>query len=422
VTLTPSPEMPPGAASDLVGHADWSWPTPWIQAPSPAPDTRRAVADSGRFHHARTAGPTALVRLYVEHGQSPWLDGLDRRLLSDGTLARMVGDGIRGVSAGPTGFAAALEDGPDYDEQLSWLISTGCSVEEAYRELVATDVQAACAVLRPVHLTSQGGDGFVSVEIAPSMATRARGAVAAAQRLYQRIDRPNLLVAVPATAPGTAAVRTLVAAGRSVNVTSIFSLSRYSQVIDAYLSGLEAFAARGGDPSTVRGTASFAIHSVDAEADERLATGAGPRGAALCGRVALAQARLAYRLFEERFGTARWSRLARLGAHPQRLLWAALAPLDRSECERMYVDALVAPDTFTALPASTAAAFDGEAPQSGNLLDQDPREAAWVLNELNALGVDLDDVADSLEDQRGEATRRYLDDVMSRLHGWRRNP
>jgi transaldolase len=422
VTLTPTPEMPHGPAPDLVGHADWSWPTPWIPAPSPAPVARPAVVDSGRFHQAHTAGPTALVRLYVEHGQSPWLNGLDRRLVSGGTLARMVGDGIRGVSAVPTGFAAALQDGPDYDEQLSWLISTGCSVEEAYRELVATDVQAACAVLRPVHLMSQGGDGFVSVEIAPSMATRARGAVAAAQRLYQRIDRPNVLVAVPATAPGTAAVRTLVAAGRSVNVTSIFSLSRYSQVIDAYLSGLEAFTARGGDPSMVRGTASFAIHPVDVATDERLTTGAGTRGAALRGRVAIAQARLAYRLFEERFGTARWSRLANLGAHPQRLLWAALAPLARSECDRTYVEALVAPDTFTALPSSTAAAFDEETLHSGTLLDQDPREAAWVLNELNALGVDLNDVADALEAQRGETSRRYVDDVMNCLRGGRRNP
>jgi transaldolase len=421
VTLTPSPEIPPASASDVVRHADCSWPTPWIRAPSPVPVARRPLTGIGRRHREEIAGPTPLVRLYVEQGQSPWLDGLDRRLLSDGTLASMVRDGIRGVTAGPTAFAAALENGPEYDDQLSWLISTGCSAEEAYRELVATDVQAACALLRPVHMTSQGKDGFVSVEIPPALASHVDGAVAAARRMCQRIDRPNLLVAVPATAPGIAALRTLVAAGRNVNVTSIFSLRRYSTVIDAYLSGLEAFAARGGDPSTVEGTASFAVATVDARVDERLATREGPRAAALRGRVAVAQARLAYRLFEERFGTDRWRGLAGLGAQPQRLLWEAVAPLDRPRSDRSYVEDLVAPDTFTAMPQPVAAAFEAPAPLGDGLLDLDAREAAWVLNELNTLGVDLDEVTDALEARRGEANRRYVEDVTSRLHTGRRD-
>ena len=213
---------------------------------------------------------TKLQRLHTEYGQSPWLDNLTRTYLRDGTLARMVADGIRGVTANPTIFAKAIGGSADYDEQFSSLLAAGCSVEDAYWELVVTDITDALAVLRPVYEASGGADGFVSVEVAPEVARDTRATIAAARRLHVRIDEPNLFVKIPATSEGVPAIRAMIAEGRSINITLIFSLTRYAEVIDAYLSGLETFAAGGGDPSTVRSVASFFVSRVDSEVDRRL--------------------------------------------------------------------------------------------------------------------------------------------------------
>ena len=213
---------------------------------------------------------TKLQRLHTEYGQSPWLDNLTRGYLRDGTLARMVGDGIRGVTANPTIFARAIGGSADYDEQLASLIAAGCSVEDAYWELVVTDINDALAVLRPVFDASGGADGFVSVEVAPELADDAPATIAAARQLHTRIDAPNLFVKIPATAEGVVAIEAMIAEGRSINVTLIFSLTRYAEVIEAYLSGLETFIAAGGDPSTVHSVASFFVSRVDSEVDPRL--------------------------------------------------------------------------------------------------------------------------------------------------------
>ena len=193
---------------------------------------------------------TKLERLYAEYGQSPWLDNLTRGYLRDGTLARMVADGIRGVTANPTIFAKAIVGSADYDEQFSALTAAGCPIEDAYWQLVVDDITAALAVLRPVFDASGGIDGFVSVEVAAELAHDTQATLVAARALHERIAEPNLFVKIPATAEGVPAVQAMIAEGRSINITLIFSLTRYDEIIEAYLSGLEAFTARGGDPST----------------------------------------------------------------------------------------------------------------------------------------------------------------------------
>lgn len=371
---------------------------PWasVQSTEPIGDAQpSSAADPGG---GGKRGPTRLQRLYVEHGQSPWLDGLSRGHLSDGTLARLVADGIRGVTANPTTFANAIEGSVEYDEQLAWLTLTGCSVEEAYWELVATDTIAACAVLQPVYRTTHGMDGFVSVEVSPGLANDTHRTIAAARALHQRIDQTNLLVKVPATAEGVPAVKALVAGGRSINVTLLFSLARYADVIEAYLSGLETFISHGGDPARVHSVASFFVGRVDAEVDERLEARGGGDAHVLGGRAGVAQAKLAYQLFNERFSGKRWERLASHGAHPQLPLWASTSPKNPAYGDTRYVEELIGPQTVSTLPERTLRAFADHGRLS-RTIDTGVQDARDVMAWLAGTGIDMDDVGQTLENQ-----------------------
>jgi transaldolase len=343
----------------------------------------------GRWTPAPTSGtasrPTALLRLFVEQGQSPWLDRLTRVDLEDGSLSRMVAAGIRGVTAHLTARAAAIE---------------------------VSDVLAAYAILRPLHASSHGLDGYVSVEV-PSSELGARASAASAHAFHQRIARPNLLVAIPASPQGLRVVRSMVSIGANVDATSIFSVARYSGAIDAYLSGLEALVAAGGDPATVHGVATFSVAAVDEEVDKWLDTLAHGRGSELRGVAGVAQARLAYRLFQERFSTERWARLARHGAHPQRLLWSSDSD-HRPDGQTRYVEELIGPDTVHALSSSTVAAFEDHG-VVGRTLDAGVSDAAWALSRLGALGVDLDKVAAALEIRRADHARRLSDRALDLL-------
>src|SRR3954454_4068249 len=335
---------------------------------------------------------TTLERLYSEYGQSPWLDNLTRGYLHDGTLARMIADGIRGVTANPTIFTNAIVGSVDYDEQFAGLTAAGHALEDAYWRLVLDDVTAALAVLRPVFDSSGGTDGFVSVEVAAELAHDTEATLVAARELHERIAAPNLFVKIPATAEGVPAVRQMIAEGRSINITLIFSLARYEQIIEAYVSGLEALVARGGDPSRVHSVASFFVSRVDTEVDRRLAE------PTLLGRAAIAQAKLAYRLFRERFTGERWQRLAALGARPQRPLWASTSTKNLAYPDTRYVDELIGPDTVNTLPEVTIAAF----PDHGTLartIDTEVDGAAEVMRRLATIGVDMDDVGSALENQ-----------------------
>ena len=340
---------------------------------------------------------TRLQQLHDEQDQSPWLDDLTRTYLRDGTLETYVRDGIRGVTTNPTILARAIEGSPAYDEQLGRLASAGTDATTAYWDLVIEDVREALAQLRATYDASGGADGFVSIEVAPELARDTRGTITAARQLHLRIDQPNLLVKIPATAECIPAIHAMTAEGRSINVTLIFSLSRYRQVIDAYQSGLDEFARSGGDTRTVHSVASFFVSRVDSEADQRLESIGTPQAMALRGRAALAQARLAYQLFRAQFSTTRWEALAGGGAHPQRPLWASTSTKNPSYADTRYVDGLIGPATVNTLPEPLIAAFEDHGSVS-RTVDLELEHAAAVLADLDRVGVDMESVGMTLED------------------------
>jgi transaldolase len=339
---------------------------------------------------------TKLQRLYDDYGQSPWLDNLTRPYLRDGTLARLVAGGIRGVTANPTIFAKAIRGSSAYDQQFQALTATGRPVSEAYWELVIDDIAHALAVLRPTFDASRSTDGFVSVEVAPELADDTDATIAAARDLHERIAQPNLLVKIPATPQGVPAIEAMTAEGRSINITLIFSLRRHAEVIEAYLSGLEALAARGGDLAAVHSVASFFVSRVDTEVDRRLEAVGTAAARALRGRAAVAQAKLAYRLFLERFTGERWARLASLGGQVQRPLWASTSTKNPAYSDTLYVDSLIGPDTVNTLPEATIAAFEDHG-RLARTIDAGADEAAEVLRRLAEVGIDMDDVGRTLE-------------------------
>ena len=281
-----------------------------------------------------------LHQLSVEQGQSPWLDNLQRGYLVSGHLAQLVADGIRGLTSNPTIFQKAMSSSTDYDDQFRALAKGGTTVLSAYWEMVVQDILGALDVLAPVHENSQGTDGFASVEVAPELARDTEGTIASARGLHERINRPNLMVKIPATAEGLPAIQQMIAEGRSINVTLIFSLERYAEVIEAYLQGLEAYRGR---PAPVASVASFFVSRVDTEVDRRLETLGTPEALALRGKAAVAQAKLAYRLFQQRFAGPRWDALAARGAQVQRPLWASTSTKNPAYPDTLYVDSLIGP-------------------------------------------------------------------------------
>jgi transaldolase len=354
--------------------------------------------------------------LYATGGQSPWLDNLRRDWLADGRLAGLVAQGVRGVTSNPTIFAKAIEGQDAYDAQFRSLVP-GHSVEAAYWELVVSDIEAALEVLRPVHEESGGADGFVSLEVAPALAHDTGATVTAARSLHDRIDRPNLLVKVPGTAEGVPATRQLFAEGRSINVTLIFGLERYDEVMEAYLGGLEDHLAAGAsDLSGVHSVASFFVSRVDTEVDRRLEAVAGgdPGVLALRGRAAVAQAQEAYQHFLKVFSGPRWEALAARGARVQRPLWASTSTKNPAYPDLLYVDTLIGPDTVNTMPDQTIDALLDHGTVA-RTLDADPGAAAATLAELAAAGIDMADVAATLEDQGVRSFAASFDELLGSL-------
>jgi transaldolase len=336
---------------------------------------------------------SAIARLN-EFGQSPWYDNLARPLLTGGGLAKLVtDDGIRGVTSNPTILEKAIAAGEGYDEQLAACAKQGLSIEDTYWAVVLDDIVAATDVLRPVFDAQRGGDGFVSVEVAPTLAHDTRGTIEAAQSLYSRVGRPNVMIKIPGTREGIPAIEETIAAGINVNVTLIFSLDRHAKVIEAYLTGLERLAASGGDLSTVASVASFFVSRVDTETDRRL-----PEGSSLRGQAAVANAKLAYQLFRQQFSGARWDALAAKGARLQRPLWASTSTKNPAYPPTLYIDELIGPDTVNTLaPASIEALQRGEGNQRPNTVTEGVDDARQLMVDLAAAGVDIDDVTDVLE-------------------------
>ena len=346
-----------------------------------------------------------------ELGQSPWLDNLRRGWLTNGELARWVDRGIRGLTSNPSIFAKAISSGTDYDEQFGQLVAAESTVVDAYWDLVAQDIEGALALLRPVYERSDGLDGFVSVEVAPDLARDSAGTTAMARSLHERIDEPNLYVKIPGTAEGLEPIRTMIGEGRSINVTLIFSLDRYAEVMEAYISGLEA---AEGDLSRISSVASFFISRVDTEVDRRLDDIGSDDALALRGKGAVAQAQVAYQRFGATFQGPRWDALVARGARVQRPLWASTSTKDPAYPDTTYVDLLIGPDTVNTMPEATIDAFVDHG-RAARTIDSDPAAAEAVLARLGAVGVDLDDVGRVLEEQGVAAFAKSFDELIDAL-------
>ena len=352
---------------------------------------------------------TRLRELYDEQGQSPWIDNLTRGHVARGDLQRLVERGVRGVTSNPTIFQKAISAGDDYDEQLGELLRDR-SVEDAYWGLVVEDIRAALQVLRPVHDETDGSDGFVSLEVAPALARDTERTTEAARHLHELIDQPNLMVKIPGTAEGLASIRQMISEGRNINITLIFSLERYAEVIEAYLAGLEA----GDDSARVSSVASFFVSRVDTEVDRRLEGIGTEEALALRGKAAVAQARLAYQLFRSRFSGPRWDALAARGARLQRPLWASTSTKNPSYPDLLYVDSLIGPDTVNTLPDATIEAFEHHGSVS-RTIDQHVDEARDTLEALGGIGIDLEDVAATLEDEGLASFSKSYDELLQSL-------
>lgn len=354
-----------------------------------------------------------LRSLFEDFGQSPWLDNIRRSWLLDGHLQKLVGDGVRGLTSNPSIFQAAISTSDDYDVQLRDLAASGAEVEHAYWELVKEDIRGALGVLRPLHDASGGIDGWVSVEVDPRLAHDASATVAAARALHGELQAPNLFVKVPGTEAGVEAIRELFSEGSSVNVTLLFSVKRYGEVIDAYMDGLEAF---GGDLGTVGSVASFFVSRVDSEIDRRLDSISDSRTELLRGRAAVANAQLAFELFQSRFQGPRWDALAKRGARVQRPLWASTSTKDPRYSDTLYVDTLIGPDTVNTLPDATLLAFADHGALTRSV-DSDPEGARQVITDLSELGIDIDEVTALLEEQGVAAFVKAYEDLLTTLSG-----
>jgi transaldolase len=328
-------------------------------------------------------------------GVAVWLDDLSRERLRSGNLADLVATrSVVGVTTNPSIFQKALSDGAAYDDQVRDLALRGCDVGESVRALTTYDVRWACDVLRPVFDASDGVDGRVSIEVDPRLAHDAARTVAEAKALWWLVDRPNLLIKVPATQAGLPAITEVLSHGISVNVTLIFSLERYEAVMEAFLTGLEQAQARGHDISTMASVASFFVSRVDTEVDARLEK-AGRSD--LRGRAAVANARLAYEAYARVFSSERWAALAADGARPQRPLWASTGVKDPAYDDTLYVVELVAPGTVNTMPEATLEAVADHGAVRGDTVSSSYDDARRVLAELAEAGVELADVTEQLE-------------------------
>jgi len=349
--------------------------------------------------------------LHDEQGQSPWLDNMRRGWITGGDLARWVERGVRGITSNPTIFQKAISVGHDYDDQFGELIAGGASIDDAYWSLVTNDIEDALRILRPVHDASGGVDGYVSVEVAPDLARDRDGTVASARELHARIDEPNLFVKVPATAEGVEAIRTLIGEGHSINVTLIFGIDRYEEVMEAYIAGLEAY---DGDLSQISSVASFFVSRVDTEVDQRLEAIGTDAALALRGKAAVAQAQVAYSRFLATFSGPRWQALAERGAQVQRPLWASTSTKNPGYPDTLYVDTLIGPDTVNTMPEATLEAFEDHGTLA-RTVDADPAAAEQILAAIGEAGVDMDDVSRVLEEQGVSSFAKSFDELITSL-------
>ncbi len=347
-------------------------------------------------------------------GVAVWLDDISRERLATGNLAMLARDmHVTGVTSNPTIFAHALSSGDAYAEQVKDLAVRGVTVDEAARAITTYDIRWACDVLRPAYDASSGLDGRVSIEVDPRLARETAKTIAEARALWWQVDRPNLFIKIPATVEGLPAITACLSEGISVNVTLIFSLERYGQVIDAFMTGLEQ-AAGDGLPA-ISSVASFFVSRMDTEVDRRLAKVGTPAADALRGKAAIANARLAYQLYEQKSGTGRWSALAARGARPQRPLWASTSTKDPAYRDTMYVEELVAPGTVNTMPEATLHATAAHGELRGDTIRGTYDDARRVFDDLAELGVEYDDVVAVLEEEGVQKFAASWHDLLSTI-------
>jgi transaldolase len=349
-----------------------------------------------------------------EHGQSVWIDSVSREWLVDGTLERLIReDAVVGVTSNPTIFQKSLASGEWYDAQLRDLMRNEDDPREIFWQLAVKDIQDACDTLRTVWDGGDAKDGYVSIEVEPDLAYERDATIEQALKLHEWVDRPNLFVKIPATEPGLGAIEECIARGRSINITLIFSLDRYAAVAEAYVRGLERLVESGGDPSRVASVASFFVSRVDTEGDKRLEAIGTEEALGLRGKLAIANAKLAYERYEQIFSTQRWDQLAAKGATPQRCLWASTSTKNPDYRDVIYVEELIGPETVNTMPLETVRAFQDHG-RVEDKLAQGVDEAHAALGALARVGVDYDDVTDTLE---REGVEKFSDSFRELLDG-----
>jgi transaldolase len=354
-----------------------------------------------------------LIDLYATEGQSPWLDNVRRDWIVDGTMQKWVDRGVRGVTSNPTIFQKAIAAGEAYDDQLREVLAEERDPKEIFLRLAIQDVSEALDLLRPVWDEGSGQDGYVSLEVDPTLAYDTEATTAEAVRVHKAVDKPNLFVKIPATKPGLPAIEDMIAKGKSINVTLIFSLERYEEVARAYIRGLERLVAGGGDPSTVASVASFFVSRVDTEADKRLDELGGHDR--LKGKLAIANAKLAYQRYKELFSGEKWDFLVSKGATAQRPLWASTSTKNPDYRDVMYAEELIGPMTVNTMPEETIQAFQDHG-KVALTLEQGIDEAEKVFADFAAAGIDYDDVTETLE---REGVEKFADSFGELIEGIR---
>ncbi|HJZ60634.1 MAG TPA: transaldolase [Miltoncostaeaceae bacterium] len=350
-------------------------------------------------------------------GQSVWIDSLSRTMLRTGELeALMREDAVTGVTSNPTIFQKALAEAGAYDDSLRELLEHTDDPSEIFHALAKEDISEACDLMRPVWDATGGGDGYVSIEVDPGLAMDAEATLEQAMRFHTEINRPNLYVKIPATKPGLIAIEEMIARGRSINITLIFSLTRHTEVMEAYLSGLERLVEDGGDPSQVHSVASFFVSRVDTEADRRLDEVGAP--AELKGKLAVANAKVAYQHYLETFAGQRWDALLARGASTQRCLWASTSTKNPAYPDDLYVEELIGPETVNTMPLETMEAFQDHGVVE-RTLDRDVDQAHEIFRRVAAAGVDYDDVTDTLEREGVEKFTASFDELLAGIQARR---
>jgi transaldolase len=363
-------------------------------------------------------GTTQLQQL-ADRGQAVWIDYLSRSFVKDGDLEGLVRQGVVGVTSNPTIFQGAIADGDAYDDQIRELVEAGTTEpKELFQEVARDDIRDACDILHPTWEEGKGQDGWVSLEVDPNLAHDTQGTIDEAKRLYEMVQRDNLLIKIPATQEGLSAIEETIASGIPVNVTLIFSLERHRAVAEAYIKGLQRFVDGGGDPAgKMASVASFFVSRVDTEADKRLDESGGHDE--LKGKLAIANAKLAYATYQEVFSGEQWEALAAKGASPQRCLWASTSTKNPEYRDVVYVEELVGSDTVNTMPRETVEAVLDHAEIRGDTITEDVDGARKVLEDFKAAGIDYDDVVETLEREGVEKFAKSFRDLFSDLESKR---